>query len=80
MLTPGQDHDLTCAQPLLENTTPGTVIADKAYDADALIDKLTEQGVTPVIPPSCGSRMPNERGSARSAIDWAARPIRESRT
>jgi transposase len=51
MLTAGQDHDLTCAQPLLENTTPGAVIADKAYDADALIDKLTEQGVTPVIPP-----------------------------
>ena len=51
MLTPGQDHDLTCAQPLLENTTPEAVIADKAYDADALIDKLTQQGVTPVIPP-----------------------------
>src|ERR1700757_2284236 len=51
MLTPGQDHDLTCAQPLLENTTPEAVIADKAYDADALIDKLRQQGVTPVIPP-----------------------------
>jgi IS5 family transposase len=41
MLTPGQDHDLACAGPLLENTHPGAVIADKAYDADALIDKLT---------------------------------------
>jgi transposase len=51
ILPPGQDHDLACAQPLPENTTPGAVIADKAYDADALIDKLTEQGVTPVIRP-----------------------------
>jgi transposase len=36
---------------LLENTNPGAVIADKVYHVDALIDKLTEQGVTPVIPP-----------------------------
>jgi transposase len=33
------------------DTNPGAVIADKAYDADALIDKRTEQGVTPVILP-----------------------------
>jgi hypothetical protein len=37
MLTAGQDHDLACAEPLLENTNPGAVIADKAYDADAFI-------------------------------------------
>jgi len=49
MLTAGQDHDLACAEPLLENTNPGAVIADKAYDADAFIDKLTKQGTTPVI-------------------------------
>jgi hypothetical protein len=30
MLTPGQDHDLACAEPLLENTNPGAIIADKA--------------------------------------------------
>jgi hypothetical protein len=35
---------------LLENTNPGAVIADKAYDADAFIDKLTKQGTTLVIP------------------------------
>ena len=39
MLTPGQDHDLTCALPLLENTDPGALLADKAYDADPLIEK-----------------------------------------
>ena len=33
MLTPGQDHDLTCAQPLLENADPRALIGDKAYDA-----------------------------------------------
>jgi transposase len=60
MLTPGQDHDLACAGPLLENTHPGAVIADKAYDADALIDKLTEQGATPVIPPKANRKDPRE--------------------
>ena len=56
MLTAGQDHDLACAEPLLENTNPGAVIADKAYDADALIDKLIEQGATPVIPPKANRK------------------------
>ena len=56
MLTPGQDHDLACAEPLLENVDPGAVIADKAYDADTLIDKLTDRGVSPVIPPKANRK------------------------
>jgi len=48
MLTPGQDHDLTCAQPLLENADPGALIGDKAYDADSLIDTLNERAIIPV--------------------------------
>jgi hypothetical protein len=32
MLTPGQVHDLTCAESLLEGVDPGALIADKAYD------------------------------------------------
>ena len=51
MLTSGQDHDLTCAQPLLENVDPDALLADKAYDADALIDTLNQRAITPVIPP-----------------------------
>src|SRR5712672_2524848 len=43
MLTPGQDHDLTCAIPLLENADPGALLADKAYDADSLIDTLEQR-------------------------------------
>ena len=56
MLTPGQDHDLTCAEPLLDNADPRALIADKAYDADALIDKLTARGITPVIPPKANRK------------------------
>jgi transposase len=51
MLTPDQAHDLTCAQPLLENADPDALIGDKAYDADPFVSILTERAITPVIPP-----------------------------
>ena len=34
---------------MLEHVDPGAVIADKAYDADAFINTLTERQITPVI-------------------------------
>ena len=50
MLTPGQAHDLACAEPLLDSVDPQALIGDKAYDADALIDTLNRREITPVIP------------------------------
>jgi transposase len=50
-LTPGQESDLGQAEPLLEQVDPHAFLADKAYDADALIDHLEERQITPVIPP-----------------------------
>src|SRR4030081_325732 len=44
MLTPGQDHDLTCAEPLIENADPEALIGDKAYDADPFVETLTQRG------------------------------------
>jgi transposase len=52
MLTAGQTHDLACAQDLIENADPEALIADKAYDADPLINSLTEREIAPVIPPN----------------------------
>jgi len=49
-LTPGQASDLSQAQPLLDEVEPQAFLADKAYDADALIETLEERGITPVIP------------------------------
>jgi hypothetical protein len=51
MLSPGQDHDLTCAEPLIEAVDPGALIADKAFDADPFIGSLNARAITPVIPP-----------------------------
>jgi hypothetical protein len=40
MLSLGQDHDLTCAERLIEAVDPCALIADKAFDADAFIAAL----------------------------------------
>ena len=60
MLTPGQDHDLTCAEPLIENADPEALIADKAYDADPFVETLTQRGITPVIPPKANRNIKRE--------------------
>jgi transposase len=57
MLTPGQDHDLKCAEPLLENADPHALIGDKAFDADPLINTLQERGISPVIPPKANRKV-----------------------
>src|SRR5436190_12208730 len=57
MLTPEQAHDLACAQPLLEDVDPGALLADKAYDADPLIDALNQRAITPVIPPKANRKV-----------------------
>jgi len=51
MLTPGQAHDLACAEPLIDNADPDALIGDKAYDADSFVETLSARGITPVIPP-----------------------------
>lgn len=51
ILSGGQIHDVTQAIPLLEAIVTAAVVADKAYDADALLDQITQQGAAAVIPP-----------------------------
>jgi len=58
MLTPGQAHDLTCAEPLLERADPEALLGDKAYDADALLDTLAKRQIIPVIPPRANRKTP----------------------
>ncbi len=60
MLTPGQAHDLTCAEPLIDAADPQALIGDKAYDADALIDTLNQRQIIPVIPPKANRKTPRD--------------------
>jgi transposase len=50
-LTGGQTHDVTQAQTLIEGIATQAVVADKAYDADPLIEFITQTGASAVIPP-----------------------------
>ena len=50
ILTPGQAHDLACAELLIENAEPDALLADKAYDADLFVGTLRQREIIPVIP------------------------------
>jgi transposase len=50
ILTPGQRGDVTQAPALLEGLSPRRVLADKAYDANALRQIIAYMGAEAVIP------------------------------
>jgi transposase len=51
LISPGQDHDVTCAEALLEGLQRrAVVIADKGYDADRVRAHIRSQGAIPNIP------------------------------
>ena len=51
ILTGGQANDITQAAALLQGFTPEAVLADKAYDADALLNSIETMNAKAVIPP-----------------------------
>ena len=51
ILTPGQMHDMTQAHQLLNGIKTEAVVADKAFDAKALIAAIEQVGAKAVIPP-----------------------------
>jgi putative transposase len=48
---PGQRNDIAFAHDLVDGITAGATIADKGYDADHLIETVTQTGAEAVIPP-----------------------------
>ena len=58
-LTGGQIHDLAGADDMLPAMAAGTLIADKAFDADArVLAPLAAAGKMAVIPPKANRRVP----------------------
>ena len=57
ILTGGQAADITQAIPLMEGIATGALLADKGYDADALLDWLKERSITAVIPPKANRKV-----------------------
>jgi len=61
-LAPVQSHDLEGADVLPKDTPGQTVIADKAYDAQArLVQPLLDKGKGVVIPSRCTNKQPREK-------------------
>ena len=51
-LTGGERHDITQAEALIEGMlNVGAVVADKAFDADSLLDRIEAMKAQAIIPP-----------------------------
>jgi len=82
-VTEGQRHDLQPAQGLLEKAASRCLLADKAYDSDALRAALTAQGCSAVIPSktSRAQRLAydKELSKARSEIECTFNLLKQAR-
>ena len=90
-LTAGQQGDAPQALPLLDRLATTAVIADKAYDTDAILQAVAAGGALAVIPPkppaatnarptgiSTGSGTRSRTCSAHEALPPRLRPLRET--
>ena len=60
ILTEGSRHDVTQAAELLKEQRNTTILADKGYDSQALIDTLKRQDCSAVIPPKINAKNPRK--------------------
>ena len=57
LISPGQASDMCAVPQLLEGLpTPTTVVADRGYDSNAVLDLIARSGARPSIP-SCSRRL-----------------------
>ena len=83
-LTGGQEADITEAPTLIERAEQAAaVVADKGYDADALIELLHNRGTEAVIPPRSNRIAPRPYSKrlykARNLIERLFRRLKEFR-
>ena len=52
LLLPGQAHDMKGVSPLIRGIRFSALLADKAFDANWLLEELDARGATAVIPPN----------------------------
>jgi transposase len=49
LLLPGQAHDMKGVAPLIRDVSFGALLADKAFDANWLLEDLDERGATAFV-------------------------------
>lgn len=60
ILTGGEVHDSICANALLDGKNADFVIADKAYDSDKILEKISQMDAVAVIPPKSNRKVQRE--------------------
>ncbi|RJE78449.1 hypothetical protein DWB67_17675 [Paracoccus sp. JM45] len=68
LLLPGQAHDTKGVAPLIRNVPFGALLADKAFDANWLLEELDARGASAVIPPK--SNRKQQRNYDADAYKW----------
>ena len=59
LISPGNDHDITKFDDLLDGLSANACLADKAYDANRVIKTLDDRGIEAVIPArTCSKQRP----------------------
>ena len=82
-LTAGNRHDCLSALPLIGSVQPTCLLADKAYDGDAIRAALAVRGAEAVIPPKANRNAPpdydKELYKARSAVECTFNLLKQAR-
>jgi len=68
LLLPGQAHDMKGVAPLIKGVSFGALLADKAFDANWLLEALDKRGATAVIPPKSNRIV--QRAYDKGAYCW----------
>ena len=83
VLTAGQASDVTQAEALIEGHEAGAVIADKAFDSDALVRAVERRGAEAVIPPKknrkCPRRYDRHLYEERKKVEWFINLLKQYR-
>ena len=83
ILTGGQEADVTQAEPLMQGHKTDAVIADNAYDSNAIIDAAKRQGAKAVIPSKKNRKVPREYDThlykERKKVEWFINLLKQYR-
>ena len=83
ILTGGQQADVTQAEALMQAHQADAVIADKAYDSDAVVDAAKRQGAEAVIPSKKNRKVPREYDKHlykdRKKVEWFINLLKQYR-
>jgi putative transposase len=83
ILTGGQEADVTQAEPLMRGHEANAVIADKAYDSNAIVDAAKRQGAEAVIPSKKNRKVPREYDKhlykERKKVEWFINLLKQYR-